>query len=528
MALVCVAAILSATAFAQQSPAPVAPRPPTQPLPGTYSGLSIEPSQQVFATMCALDAAGFSSDESTLAEMPGRLALRADLLKLQGPATESLRKFYREHVMADPGETLSRFMAFALVAGPPPGFKFEVAQESLPPDAISLQGFQEILAAFYQEAHLDLRWRQVEREYEYATLQYGLPVNDVITVVNAYLREVTKQSKGRSFFVYVEPLVGSRTIFRNVGDRYAIVVGLPHEFPTDEVRHAYLHFLLDPLPLENRTLVQSKSVLLGFAAKAPHLPPEYQTDFLALTDECFIKAVELRLRRLPPDQLEAAMTDADRSGFILVRPMVFQLEKFEKDEPAMSYYFSDLIQAIDVPKEQRRLQRVSFYPANMTPPQTDKPVAQIQESDLQKLLDQGEREIALQHAPEAEAIFQNVLKQDPNQPRAIYGLAIASVLEGKALVAKELFEKVVSSATPGSGPGQGTAEPPDAMQLAWSHIYLGRIHDLEGERDSAVEEYQAALSVDGAPESARVAAQRGVSVAYAPQTKPGVAPPAKP
>ena len=78
------------------------------------------------------------------------------------------------------------------------------------------------------------------------------------------------------------------------------------------------------------------------------MPPEYQGDFLALTDECFIKAVELRLQRLSPDQLEAAMKDADRSGFILVRPMVQQLLKFEKDEPAMSYYFSDLIDAIDV------------------------------------------------------------------------------------------------------------------------------------------------------------------------------------
>ena len=39
------------------------------------------------------DAAGFGADESTLAEMPSRLALREDLLKLQGPATEALRKW---------------------------------------------------------------------------------------------------------------------------------------------------------------------------------------------------------------------------------------------------------------------------------------------------------------------------------------------------------------------------------------------------------------------------------------------------
>ena len=56
-------------------------------------GVSVEPSQQLFAVMCALDAAGFDADESTLAEMPSRLRLREDLLKLQGPSVDALRQF---------------------------------------------------------------------------------------------------------------------------------------------------------------------------------------------------------------------------------------------------------------------------------------------------------------------------------------------------------------------------------------------------------------------------------------------------
>jgi len=50
--------------------------------------------------------------------------------------------------------------------------------------------------------------------------------------------------------------------------------------------------------------------------------------------------------------------------------------------------------------------------------------------------------------------------------------------------------------------------------LSWSHVYLGRIHDLEGDRDLAVNEYRAAMAVDGAPESAHAAAQSGVEAAY--------------
>ena len=91
-----------------------------------YSGISVESSPQLFATLCALDAAGFAADESTLTETPSRLALREELLKMQGPATEALRQFYRDHVLGDPGENLSRYVAFALLAGPPPDFRFPV------------------------------------------------------------------------------------------------------------------------------------------------------------------------------------------------------------------------------------------------------------------------------------------------------------------------------------------------------------------------------------------------------------------
>ena len=524
------AATIAPPSFSQQAQVQqLAPQSTPQATQPSYSGLSIEPNEQVFATMCALDAAGFGADESTLAEMPSRLALRADLLKLQGPATEALRKFYSDHLLGDPGENLSRYLAFALVAGPAPDFRFLVGRDLLPPDVLSIDGFQAVLSAFYQEANLGVRWQQVQREYELAAIRYQSPVLLIVSATNGYLREVTKPSKGRSFDVYVDPLVGSRTTFRNSGDRYAIVVGSTRDIPTDEIRHAYLHFLLDPLPLENRALIQRKAALLNVAAKAPHLPAEYREDFLALTDECFIKAVELRIKRLPPVPLEEAMKDADRSGFILVRPMVQQLQKFEKAEPAMSYYFPDLMDAIDVQAEQKRLQSVTFYPAEMTPAKVEASPADAKEMDVDKLLDQGDREIALQDAPAAAAIFERVLEKDPNQPRALYGLAIASVLGGKAAQAKDLFEKIVSSGSESSArAGTQPAAAVDPSLVAWSHIYLGRIHDLEGDRELAIGEYRAALGVNGAPESARVAAQRGMAVAYVPQAPQGVNPPQRP
>jgi hypothetical protein len=485
-----------------------------------YSGISVEPNAQLFDTMCALDAAGFAADESTLAETPSRLALREDLLKMQGPATEALRQFYRDHVLGDPGETLSRYVAFALLAGPPPEFRFQVKRELLPPDVLALEGFQQVLVNFYLEALLEKRWATIEPEYARAAARYQSPLRRTVTVTNAYLRELLKPVYDRTFTVYVEPLVGSRTIFRNNGDHYGIVVGAGSQIPIDEIRHAYLHFILDPLPLRHRKEVESKSALLNLAARAPRLPVQYQTDFLTLTDECLIKAVELRLRHLSAAQLDSALAEADQSGFVLVRPLVAQLQKFEKAEPAMSYYFPDLIAGVDVAAEQKRLKKISYAAATTAADQKqDAAGSKAQASELESWLAEGNRQIAAQDAAAAEATFEKALAEYPDDSRAVYGLAIASVLNGRAGRARELFEGLVSApARPGSG-AQKSAGAADPSILAWSHVYLGRIDDLEGERDLALAEYHAALAVGGAPEAAYVAAQRGVEQKYNPRAR---------
>ncbi|MGH9684266.1 MAG: tetratricopeptide repeat protein [Candidatus Acidiferrales bacterium] len=509
-------ALLLAVAIAVCTSGQSAQEPPAAPKNSSYTGISVAASPQLFATMCALDAAGFEADESTLAEMPARLALRDSLLKMQGPATDALRQFYHDHELADPADTLSRYITFALVAGPPPNFQFQVDHDLLPPDVLAIEGFQKVLADFYHEAHLDLRWTGVEPEYNRAIARYQSPVRRIVTIVNAYLREIFKPSNGRTFTVFVEPLVGNRTNFRNAGDNYAIVVGTGPDIPEDDIRHAYLHFMLDPLPLRYRKLVESKSPLLNVAGRAPQLPAEYRDDFLSFADECLIKAVELRIRHLTPQQLEAAITGADRSGFILVRPFVAQLMKFEKAEPAMSYYFPDLINGIDVAAEQKRLQNFAFAPAQ-TPAVGKQAAAGGPSSELDSLLAQGDKEIALQNAAAAASTFQNILSKYPNEPRAVYGLAIASVLSGEAEQAKVLFEQIV---TPGASStkdeGKSAATSDDPSILSWSHVYLGRIDDLEGQREQATREYRAALAVAGAPEAARVAAQRGVDSAYQP------------
>ena len=122
----------------------------------------------------------------------------------------------------------------------------------------------------------------------------------------------------------------------------------------------------------------------------------------------------------------------------------------------------------------------------------------------------------------AAATFERVLASYPEHPRALYGLAVASILTGQSERAKEIFRKLTQP--PATSNTEGRVETPSWPVppgiRAWSHIYLGRIYDVEENRELALTEYRAALAVEGAPEEARNAAQRGLAAGFKP-ARPG-------
>src|ERR1700689_5628175 len=223
----------------------------------------------------------------------------------------------------------------------------------------------------------------------------------------------------------------------------------------------------------------------------------------------------------------------------MVRSFVAQLQKFEKAEPAMSYYFPDLIDGINLEAEQKRLQNFQFAALPEVQPKNAAPggarggsqpgQAATPESELESALAQGDHEIALQDAAAAGKTFEKILAKYPENARAAFGLAVASLLNHDADRAQELFEKLVAAAAAGQAasaqpagqvPGQAPAAAsaaPDPGIVSWSHVYLGRLHDFAEERDQALSEYRAALGIAGAPEAAPVAAERGIDAPYNPR-----------
>jgi hypothetical protein len=462
------------------------------------ANVRIDNNRQLFAVLCALHAAGYGANVGGASLHPVRARLRGELLKLRGPAVEAMRKFYRDHLLADPAATLARYVSFAMAVGRPPDFKFAVPRDEIPPEALALEGFNEVLAAFDREANIQKLWESAQPDYEREIRRAQIPVSQIVVVTTTYLREIVKPQSGRTFTVYVEPLIGGTTSFRSIGDAYSLMLNPGIALPADEIRHSLLHFLLDPLPLRFRAVTQSKRLFLHYAARAPRLPAEYKDDFDAFLTECLVKAVELRLKKQSPQELAVAIEREEQSGFVLVRALVRELENnFEKAEPAMSFYFPDLLRGISVGDEGARLEKVKFAPLVPREPAAADKAANAPPSELELWLAEGDRQIAAQDAAGAAETFQRVLEKYAGNVRATYGLAVASVMRGEVEKAKKLFQDVIQM-------------PAAENEKAWSHVYLGRIYDLEGSRELALSEYRAALGLEGAPEPARLAARRGL------------------
>ena len=466
----------------------------------------------MFATMCALYAAGYEGDINPDNWGAYRSQMRERLRAQRGPAVDALKEFYRGHQFRDPGAMLSRFVWFGLVSGPAPKFRAVLRRDQLPPDVLDLEGFSDILSNYYTEQNIGRMFREVQPLYNREIERLHDSVSQILFQSGTYLRAVVDPAMPKTFTIIVEPLVGRITNVRNFVDHYAVILSGTEEIPTDVVRHAYLHFLLDGLPMAYPHVIAVKRPLYEMAAKAPRLAPDLKDDFPSWFGECVVRAVEIKLKKMSPGEREAALQSNDTDGYILVRPIFLGLTEYEKSEPQFRDYFPDLVRAIDVKTEQTRVAAIKFAPAQQESQSKDlstevlarnraRVTALPNDPEAIAALTEGEKRLSEKNPRAAEASFKSVLAKYPNQPRAWYGLGMVAVLDHDAERAKEVFGRLTTGQYAASG---------DPLVMAWSHIYLARIFEDEGLLDRAKSEYQAVLTVQGAPVQAQDAAQKGL------------------
>jgi tetratricopeptide (TPR) repeat protein len=125
-----------------------------------------------------------------------------------------------------------------------------------------------------------------------------------------------------------------------------------------------------------------------------------------------------------------------------------------------------------------------------------------------RLLVTAEQRLAVGDSDSAKKLAQQALdakKEDPG--RALFILAQVATMNRDLAGAKSYFEQAL-----------GVAREPKVV--AWSHIYLGRIFDLQEERAAALDHYRAALTAATQLPEVKAAAERGIQQPYEPPSRP--------
>ena len=453
----------------------------------------------LFAVLAAANAAGYDAEIDSPTNSPVRKTVR-DFIAKQNPQTlPALQRFLRDARPKDPLAELSQYISFALFSKGPPDFRPLRSDLGWPPDASRLAELPPLLAAFYQEAHLDELWRQVQPQYEDALGQYTAPVSRAVLEVNAYLRNPSSGYLGSRFQVYVELLGAPNQVqTRNYIDDSYVVVTPAVELPIEDIRHAYLHYLADPLGIKFSGDLKKKAALGDYGLGSGLLADEYKKDFVRLATECFIKAVESRISRKP-----ALVDQALREGYVLTPAFAELLADYEKQDQAMRLYFPDMVALIDLKREEKRLDHIDFATATTVrtvhPPAPVAPPKPVLTGAAKTLADaeQAYLDRDLQRAKTAYLRVLNETDENPMHAKAYYGLARIAVLERDPETGDRLFRKVLEL-------------DPDPSTKSWSLLYLGRLADSQKDREGATEFYKQALAVPGLPDTVREAAQKGL------------------
>ena len=454
----------------------------------------------LFSVFAALNAGGFDADIDSTNNHPLRKQIREHLEARKLTTAPELKRWREAHKKSSPAAELSQYISFALLVDGPPSFEYRLKPHEMPPDVTNLEGFERLMTRFHAEAQIDELWKRVQPAYDKAIADYHESVVRAIQEANAYLRNPTSGYMGRRFQIYLDLLGPPNQIHRrSYKDDFYIVVTPSLEPQTDYIRNSYLHYLLDPLSFKYSGELEKKRPLIDYAQGAPALEEFYKADFSLLTTTCLVKAVEARLAR--GAQRNDLVDQALKEGFVLTPSLFETLAAYEKQEQSMRFYYPELIKAIDLKKEARRLDAVQFAEAPAA--KKAKVVREEKKVELtgaRKTLEEAENLYAEKNYPQAKEQFLKALQETDQKylhGKAYYGLARISALSNDPETADKLFRKVLELG-------------PDPMVESWTHLYIGRLADIAGEREEAIKEYSAVLAVQGGAMKARQAAQDGI------------------
>jgi hypothetical protein len=402
-------------------------------------------------------------------------------------------------------------VSLALYLQGPPQFLPRVKEDELPPDAVPIAAFGALLEKFYDKAGLHGIWERHRTNYAALVERYHEPLAKMVFDTDIYLRMQSGGFLGRTFTVFLDFMGDpSEANARNYGTEYAVVV-FPSPDPNTvdplkmpQIRHAYLHYLLDPMADKHPSAIKRLDPLLQSVKRAP-LDESFKKDISLLVTECLVRAIEIRTngnKQTAEAMRMQAVDDAVKQGYILTKYFYTSLLAFEKDPAGLRTAYGDLLDGIDLKAQEKAASEVQY--ASVSAPE----LVQLSRMEDRRMLSTAEKRLAAGDPKGAQELAQQALdKKIGDQGRALFILAQVAVANKNPDGALDNFQKAI----------EATKDP---KVIGWSHVYQGRILDMREKRDEAMNEYRAALTTGVDLPEVKAAAERGLQQAYEPPAKP--------
>ena len=492
--------------------------------------ISLQNSEALFDIAAALNACGY--DQGLTTADPVRQEVREQVNQaLQASADardahEHICTFIEQHRLSDTGSDLAQYISLALYVTPPPELTPSAEGAEMPPDASGVENILPLLRRFSQFVNLHLIWLKVRPQYDKQLSQLHDSLTKMIDDTGIYLKTPAGITSGRRFLVVVEPLLDpAQTNARVYGADYVVVASpVNGAIHMREVRHAYLHYQIEPLLYARATVLDRLLPFLKTVRDAP-LDYTYRSDIVALVVECMIRAVEARtmdtgvtIYKIAADtrrsDLEAATHQHNASveaaeavrrravqqsmadGYVLTEYFYDAFAAFERQPQSFKESIGEMVYGMDVSQQLSRVKRITFNQ------QSSSDVVHRSPRELRGL-DLAEMKLMKGDTDGAGALAQQSVTDRSGDPaRANFILARVAIMHRDVPGAQHDFEETIRLSK-------------DPRMLAWSHIYLGRIYDIQDQRDQAVNEYRAALTVRDGQADTRLAAEKGLKQPYA-------------
>jgi tetratricopeptide (TPR) repeat protein len=471
------------------------------------SPVALDTSETLFTVLTAINTCGY--DQELGVSDPLRSRVRSEVARVRqssqeaADAIQAMCKYYQEHQQPDASKTLAQYVSLALYLNPPPALTAKVKDADLPPDATAVVGILPLLQNFAAKAGLHDIWEADRQPYAALTGRYHEALAKMMFDTEIYLKLPSSTRLGRNFTVYLDPMgAPGQTNARNYGSDYYVVIspGPDSGLKMEQIRHTYLHYLLDSLAMKYPLTMKRLEPLLESVTTAP-MDNSFKSDTSLLVTECFIRAIEARTAgssKAPEAERQQAVEASAQQGFILTNYFYEALIKFEKDPAGLSHAYGDLVSGIEVGKERKRAAQVTFASTS------DTELLHLSRPNEGKLLIAAEQRLSAGDAASAQKLAQEALDEKNEDPgRALFILAEVATHNSDMQGARNYFEKALEVAH----------EP---KVVAWSHIYLGRIFDLQEDREAAMDHYRAAATAGSSLPEAKAAAERGLQKPYEP------------